>query len=310
MCLLTAVLAGSLAGCESNANEPDVAGGSHDNERRIVSLSPAISRTLVDLEVADAVVGRTPYCDSLSSELAIAGDLLDVNMEVLVRLRPTHVLVQPPASGLSPALKDLAEKRGWRLGAWQLDGVDDIHRMLRELPNMLAGDDDALNRELAERSRSLREAISEALDAHRDESLFGGRVLLLVGLEPVTVFGSGTYLNDLLTAFGARNAVCGRGYPSLTLEDVLRIDPEAVLLVAPGSQAADAEMVRQQLGPIGRLDIQAVRDGRVAVLSHPDAFMPSSAVIHVAAAMRDILQQWAMTLDQQSNARATGATQR
>ncbi|MCA9290710.1 MAG: hypothetical protein KDA25_06255, partial [Phycisphaerales bacterium] len=64
---------------------------------RVVSLSPAISSTLRDLGLDPLVVGRTPWCDALDPDVPVVGTLLDVDAERLARLRPTHILVQPPA---------------------------------------------------------------------------------------------------------------------------------------------------------------------------------------------------------------------
>jgi ABC-type hemin transport system substrate-binding protein len=86
---------------------------------RIVSLSPALSRTLVDLGLADHVVGRTAYCASLDPAIPIVGDLYELDYERLIRLEPTHVLLQPAsATGVDPQLRRLAEERGWTIGAW------------------------------------------------------------------------------------------------------------------------------------------------------------------------------------------------
>jgi hypothetical protein len=51
------IVTSAMIGCEPAAPAP--AGGA-SGALRIVSLSPAISRTLADLKLADAVVGRSP----------------------------------------------------------------------------------------------------------------------------------------------------------------------------------------------------------------------------------------------------------
>ena len=111
-------------------------------EPRIVSLSPAVSRTLVDFGLDDLIVGRSPWCASLDPAIPVAGDLYTIDYERLIRLRPTHVLVQPPAStGLDPALQRLATEHGWVIGQWTFNTLDDITRMVRDLPGVLYPDD-------------------------------------------------------------------------------------------------------------------------------------------------------------------------
>lgn len=260
---------------------------------RIVSLSPAISRTLIDLELDVYLVGRTPFCDTVGSSIPIVGDLLDLNMEMLVRVRPTHVLVQPPASGIDPALVRLANDRGWTIGAWHLDTIDNVRALIGELPKVIASSDGPpadVPDGLHERAVALLEHIDDALTPQED--IFTGSVMLIIGLEPVTVFGEGTYLDEVLTVLGGTNVVTHRGYPQFSLEDITRMKPEAVILVSPrqGMPADDGTTPRERLGAIGRLDIPAVRKDRLAVLKHPDGFLPSSGIIGVAEAMREILR--------------------
>jgi len=45
-------------------------------------------------------------------------------------------------------------------------------------------------------------------------------------------------------------------------------------------------------GPLGELNIKAVQSRRFAVLTHPDAWLPSTGVIGVTEELRGILQQF------------------
>ena len=61
-----------------------------------------------------------------------------------------------------------------------------------------------------------------------------------------------------------------------------------VVLVTPGDDGASSAVERA--GPLGTLDVAAVRSGRVAVLSHPDGWRPCTGIIGVAQEMDDILR--------------------
>lgn len=282
--LLLMLLLTLFAGCGRTDGDRSVA-SNESPSLRIVSLSPAISRTLIDLGLDGYLVGRTPFCDAVDADVPIVGDLLDLNMEMLVRVRPTHVLVQPPASGIDPTLIRTARDRNWTIGSWHLDSIDDVRRVVSELPGVIASGDGEMPEDVDERAAALLPRIDEALLAGED--VFRGPVLLVFGLDPVTVFGEGTYLDEVLTELGGTNIVTHRGYPQFSLEDITRMKPEAVILIAPGTSGSVSP--RERLGSVGRLEIPAVRDGRMAVLDHPDGFLPSSGIIGVAEAMREIL---------------------
>ena len=129
----------------------------------------------------------------------------------------------------------------------------------------------------------------DAVLAPDDQPRWNGRTLIVYGREPIGAFGTGTYLDDVLRHLGATNAVEAEGWPALTLEDVGRLDPPAVIIVRGSGLGAGAD----PLGPLRAAPIEAIRTGRWAVLEHPGALVPSTALPDVATSMRAILREWA-----------------
>jgi iron complex transport system substrate-binding protein len=281
-----------VSACDQKSPPPSASRRACEGELRLVSLSPAISRTLIDLAIEDCIVGRTPYCDSIDQSIPVVGDLTNVNFEALVRLNPTHLLVQPPAAGVDPHLQRVARERGWIIGAWRLNTIDDIRTMLREMPASIYDDKSDERETLAGKARRLSDEIESALAPAKQESelSFTGRVLMVNDVNPVMAFGADTYLDDILHALGGTNAVTDRGWVQLSLEDVVRLAPDAIVLVRPGANAAS---LTDDLGPLATIDAPAVRDGRLALLAHRDALAPSSGVIGVAEEMTAILRDLA-----------------
>jgi ABC-type hemin transport system substrate-binding protein len=258
---------------------------------RIVSLSPAISRTLQDFSLQNQVVGRTQFCDAVDAGVAIVGDLGSIDFERLVRLEPTHILLQPPAAGINPALSELVRQRGWVLGSWRLNTIDDIETMVRELPETLAPRDASSREQKTQRAAEILNEIALSLTpGPGPQPLL--RVLMLSDVDPPLAFGTGTYLHDILIALGGVNAIADAGWVQLSIEDAVRLRPDAILLVKPGAPPATAtNAVMDQLGPLASADTPAVRERRVAVLVDPDALLPSSAVVQVAKELRAKLRE-------------------
>ncbi len=274
-----------LGGCRQAEPPPAQTTGA----LRIVSLSPAISRTLLDFGVEDEIVGRSAWCASLDPAIPVAGDLYDVDYERLIRLKPTHVLVQPPTTGLDPTLQRLAAARGWIIGQWRFDTLDDIEQMVRDLPGVLHPQSGNIRAAASARAADLLNRMATALTPG-PAAPWSGRTLLVADTEPaVLVFGLGTFLHDVLTSLGGRNATTTRGWSELSLEDVVRLDPEAIILVRDRGPA-DIDPV-EAAGPLASLDTTARREGRIAVLWHPDAMLPSTAVIDVADRMGQVLER-------------------
>jgi ABC-type hemin transport system substrate-binding protein len=264
-----------------------------DGGPRIVSLSPALSRTLLDFDLGERIVGRSAFCSMLPQEIPVVGDLFEIDYERLIRVQPTHVLIQPPSSrGIHPRLLSLAEDHGWTLGQWTINSVDDIEGVIRELPAVLYADRPEPLAAASRRAAELLNGIASALTARGDD-LYRGRTMLVANTDPVLVFGPRTYLHDILTSMGGVNAVTATGWAELSVEDVLRLDPEAMIIVRGGG-GPDPDPL-QAAGPLATLDTTARRAGRIAVLSHPDANLPASSVIGVAEAMRRVLRALAET---------------
>jgi len=275
------------AGCGEQTG-PSAAQTRASDEPRIVSLSPAISRTLLDLGLADHLVGRSRFCRAVDRAVPVVGDLTHVAYERLIRLEPTHILLQPTAAGIDPKLATLARERGWTLGQWpHLDWVEDISRLVLELPSVVYPAGSEGFQVVTRRATEVLQALQASLQPG-DRPLFRGRTLLLSGVDPVMAFGQDTYLHDILTRFGGRNAIEARGWVQLSLEDVVRIDPQAMVLVLEEAPER-APPAAQVLGPLQGLDTAAARDRRLAVLSHPDSMLPSSGVVGLAHAMRQVM---------------------
>ncbi len=240
---------------------------------RIVSFSPALTRTLEDLGLSESIVGCTPFCRPHQQDAAVVGDLREINYEILARLQPTHILVQATTSGIQPKLQALAETRGWQIGVWPTDDLQDIRTLLAELPELLGGTGQS-------QSNTLLAAIDEIGTKRRSWS---GRTLVVTGGQPLLGFGPQTYMGELLDRFGVPNALESGDWMNLSLEDVVRLRPQAIIVI--GSQEGQAAAT------IRALARDEVFAAPVVVLDHPEALVPSSRVIEVSVALANLIDE-------------------
>jgi ABC-type hemin transport system substrate-binding protein len=289
-----------IAGC-GDPPEPQQSPSARDKraqELRIVSLSPALTRMAVDLGLEDAIVGRSSFCTAVNESVPAVGDLMNADTERIIRLDPTHVLIQEPASGGDGLMRQMADREGWTLGAWRsIDRVADVERVLRRMSDLLVAHpaaDEAAIRERRDALLAEIDAAASRTDAEAgsiDAASIGPVLLVYSTTEPIGVFGRDTYLDDLLAAAGGMNATTAASWANLTLEDVVRIDPAAIVLVQPDS-SADADPMTL-LGRLKDLPIEAVKQEHVALLRHRDALLPSTTLPAVAADLRRALAELA-----------------
>lgn len=274
--LLAALFLGVLGGCERS--EGPVSRAASEGPR-IVSLSPALTQALIDFKCEDHLVGRTPYAPPGVETVPIVGDLLAPDLERLLVVSPTLLLVQPASSGLDPDLVSLAESRNWRIASWRIDRISDIERIVDELPALLIEEGVAPE----PMQRSVEQWRRRRLELLVAEPAFAGlgRVAVLYGVDPPSAFGEGTYLDDVLGSLGIENAVQRPGYPELSLEDLLVLAPDTVVVLGrdEDSAGASAEELAQRMDPLA---------GRTAFLGADGStlLIPGTGVLDGVEALR------------------------
>lgn len=239
--LLAAVAA--LFGCDGGPAPPASrpAGGA-----RIVSLSPAMTRTVVDLGAGDAIVGRTPWC--VGVDAPVVGTLHDRDSARILDAAPTLIVVQDRAA--DAALVRLAEQCGATLEVRHVDSLESIRAMARSMAERLG------EQGYPQAAANLAALEARARDAERAAGptvAASGRTVLLFGADPPSAFGQGTFASDLWQALGGTNAITRQGYPELTLEDIVALDPDRIVLVrmrpgeVPPALAALPERLRTRV---------------------------------------------------------------
>jgi iron complex transport system substrate-binding protein len=231
---------------------------------RVLSLSPAATEIIFDLGLGDRVIGVTEYCNwppEAKSKPSV-GDMMNVNMEVVVSMQPDLVVI----SNMNEHLKANIEALGYEVAVvYQDDFAQICDSMLRV--GEACGVPDAAKK----RTEELREAvrgISSGLPGGRDR-----RVLVVVGrdddasFKKIYVAGPRSFYDELLADAGAKNAFTGDApYAALSLEGLLRLDPDVIieLVGEHGMTGVDSGSILAQWKNLS--DLQAARNGDVAVI--------------------------------------------
>ncbi|HEU4386113.1 MAG TPA: helical backbone metal receptor [Anaeromyxobacteraceae bacterium] len=238
--------------------------------RRVVSLAPSLTDTVVAMGEGARLVGVTRYDDAPEvRSLPRVGGFLDPSPEAVLALRPDLVLWLTDG-GAFPAVKRIADL-GVPVRAIPVVTVGDVFACAR-LAGQALGNPSAGER----LARSLEEAVASA--ARRARDLPRVRVLMVIGRDPLVVAGPGSYPDSLLAIAGGVNvAGAGRPWAVYSLEKAAAANPDLVV---------DAAVLEPAEG-ISRLSaIPAVRAGRVARLRNDDALRPGP---RLAGALEDLL---------------------
>lgn len=276
----------AAAGCGRGAKPTAGAGGAP--ARGVAPLAPALAVMLRDLGRGDLQVARHGFDAWSDPALPICGDQAGIDYERLLAVRPAWVLLQYGNQPVPARLLELAALEGFAVENRRLLTLGDVEETAAWMHGRFgpagAWAGSALEGRLA-RAWRRREGLAAA-----------GRVLLLHGTSPtITALGPGSYHHQLLERLGATPAL-ERGEPFITLdsEDLLRMKPDAVLLVRPRGVGSPpfAGDPKSQLGGVAMLDVPAVRRGRVAVLDDPLGLVPGTNLAGLADQMATVLEGW------------------
>ena len=169
----------------------------HNGGVRIVSMSPGITQTLVDLGLEENIVGRSPFCNGIDESVP---PVYCGHCQVLAKM----------------FAKELSENGAFSLHHWPLDSIDDIEQVYNKASDIFTD--------------STRELILNVGQVPVSE-----RVLIITQGSDVSAglcFGSGTYLDDVINSMGLANALDREGWAMLSLEDVAKLNPDRILVVS------------------------------------------------------------------------------
>jgi iron complex transport system substrate-binding protein len=234
------------------------------NPRRIVSLAPSITDTIVALGHGARIVGVTRF-DSAPEVARVprVGGFVDPSVEAVVALRPDLVVWLTEGSALAP-VRRIADL-GIPVLALPIIGVEDVVAATRVVAAAL-GDPAAGERLAARIGGAIERARARAAPLPRR------RVLLLVGRRPLVVAGPGSYPDQLLAIVGGVNVVSGTtAWPVFPVERAAALDPDVVIDAAFGEHGG--------AGTIGLDAIPAVRRGAIHRLTTDETLRPGPAMI-------------------------------
>ena len=192
---------------------------------RIASLNPTTTEFFFAIGAERRLVGRDSYDEwpVAAKTLADLGPGISPNVEKILAARPELVVLY--AANDNRAAARALRAAGIRVVGLKIDRIADFRRAALTL-GALAGDTAAARFAVDTVERTLATIrLATASFAHP-------RVLWYLWDNPILVLGNGSYQSELLAIAGGANVYGDRpeAAANVSLEDVLRRDPEVILL--------------------------------------------------------------------------------
>ena len=192
---------------------------------RIVSLLPGVTEIVAALGRQNLLVGRSQHCNHPPDVrlLPSVGSGLSPDLEAILALRPTHVIVGDMQSELA-ALAAL-RAAGINVVVWPLSRLADLRQTYSMAGELLGAAAEAALLDGAVVTMGATTRMPPEGPGARAQHEATPRVVVLVGRDPFFAAGPASFIQELLELAGAENA--------LTQGDWVRLDAEALTAARP-----------------------------------------------------------------------------
>jgi len=220
---------------------------------RLVSIGPSITAFLFALGAGPRVVGVDDFSDE-PAEAATREHVggIKVNFEKVVALKPDLVFSVKFSDGTIEKLQSAS------LNVLVVDpqSVSDVAKTATLLGKAVGADGETLARGIQQRVDIIKTKIATTTSRPRVYHEIDAS-------DPAKIFtvGPGSYINDLIEIAGGANvaARASSAYPQLSAEEILRSDPEIIVLAADAYSSKPADVVARP----GWSIIAAVKGNRI-----------------------------------------------
>ncbi len=190
---------------------------------RVVSLAPSITEMLFSIGLADQIVGVTEFCDyPAGAQSKVKVGYANPNVETIIALRSDMVLA--PKDFLRPDV--LAKLEQLKIPLFVLDAktLEDIPLQIHTLGTMF--EKTSVANDVTQRMRQRMAELKLKV-----ETLPAKRVLYVLNSQPLISVGPGSFIHQMIGLAGGVNiaAQAGVAYPRLSMETVLKEDPEVLI---------------------------------------------------------------------------------
>lgn len=226
--------------------------------KRLISLIPSATETLIALGATDRIVGRTRYdVDKEVQGVPSVGGTLDPSIEAIVGLHPDVVIAWD--TDTRRAIRTRLAALNIPVFVLRTQDTSDVFRGIGNLGKVLGKDSAA-----AVLAASIRTTFDEVRRAVAGRSI--RNVMFVIYPDPPMTVGSNTFVDELIGLAGGHSVFADSRspWPIVSMEEIVKRQPD-LLIVPQGEFKANAiEMFRTRNG---WRELPAVRNGKIATVS-------------------------------------------
>jgi iron complex transport system substrate-binding protein len=248
------------------------------NVQRVVSLAPNLTETIYALGLEAKLAGDTTYCDipPAAKEKPHIGAPQDPSLEAIVALHPDLVLATTSINRAETA--DALLKIGVPVYTSDPHSITAMLGATAMMADLLGASEQGatLVAQLQKRLDALHAVLQDRPMAH---------VLFVVWEDPLISIGQNTFIADALRWAGAESIiVANQNWPQVNMEEVVRLQPEYIVLTFDHLAAETHEHVNNLRDKPTWRELRAVELGHV-VMASDEFTRPSPGLVDAIEAL-------------------------
>ncbi len=221
---------------------------------RIVSLGPSITEEIYMLGVQDRLVANTIYCNKPddAKRKEKVGNVIEVDIEKLISLRPDLVLATPL---INPLVKERLKNMGIKTIIFPpAKNFNEICEQFLELGRIVGREKEA--EEIVYRAKKVVSSIKQKV-----KDLPSPKVLVQVGAKPLWVAPRESFIDDLIEIAGGINVGPSGENGLFSREEVLKRNPDIIIITTMGIVGKEEKKIWKKYKTIS-----AVRNNRIYIV--------------------------------------------
>lgn len=189
---------------------------------RIVSLVPSQTELLIDLGLEELLVGITRYCEfpaGLLDRIPVMGGTKKVVTSRLWEAQPDLIICnkEENTQEIVLACEDIAPTY-----VSDISNLDETVEMIHDIGKLTG---------TSFKAKSLAHTVHINFNYLKKQVINVENALYLIWKNPYMTVGSDTFIHDMMQRAGYINIMDGASrYPSLTLDNIINLNPEVIML--------------------------------------------------------------------------------
>jgi len=250
---------------------------------KIVSMAPSTTQVLIELGLADKIVGIDTYSADMADRLSgdvVQFDMMTPDNEAIAALEPDIVFTTGMSNvGGVDAYQTLRDAGICVADIPSSESLASIEEDIKFIGSCFAGDSAVVS--AAQQIISDMDADIEELKSIGSTVSEKKTVLFLLSVPTadyptVYTFGSGTFLNELIELVGAENVFANQeSWISVSVEECAALNPDVIITNADYLEDAAAEVAAVS----GWENVAAVQNGEIYVIGSNLSSRPNEHVL-------------------------------